>query len=169
MLSDDSGGLCSQSLCGQDELLLLDGKDLTTDKTSHGYPIKKCKYKEDTDHTCSKLCKEGAGNKGLQSLLEYNREQDNHQHIRQRIDDINYSHHNKVNLAAKVAGDRTVECTYNKNDNRSEKTNGERDSCSVNNADKVISAQAVGSQKMGEHVLTLFNHLIFCVAVFHRT
>ena len=62
MSAQDSGILCTDTSCCQNVLVVLNGKDLTSDQTRHTYPVQKSEYDKHGDHVRSQLFQHRSGN-----------------------------------------------------------------------------------------------------------
>ena len=169
VLSDYPAALCAGRLCGEDVFLLAQREDLTSDKTGHRDPIEQTEYDEKADDVAAYLGEHRALYRGLERILEHRREQYDHEHIGQGIDDIDYTHYHHIHLAAHIARDRAYRHTDDKNDYAGEEADRKGDSRAVDYTDEIISAGGVRAENVGEHLFACVDLGLLGAAVFKRS
>ena len=144
----------------QNILVLFDGQDLAADKAGHADPVQQAEDKEERDHVGAELLqRRDRIDDRLQSLVQHNRQQDDEQRIRQRVDDIDNAHHDNINGTAAPGRNRTVEQADDQHHDRRDKADGQRNAGAVNHADKVVTAKAVRAHNVGEQLFPGFGHI----------
>jgi hypothetical protein len=84
--------------------LLFERKDLAPNQTGHADPIKKGEDDENRDHAAPKLAQEpGCG--AAEDFMQNDRNDNDENDIRKRINDIDDTHHDHIDLAAEETGD----------------------------------------------------------------
>ena len=153
MLEDDPLAPCACGHGGQNIFLLAQGENLTADQAGHGHPVKHREDNKETDDICADFLKHRSLDQLLKiGLLQGGGQQNDQQHIRQRVDNIDNAHDDQVNLAAAVTRDRTDRHTDDKDNDAGEKADCKRDAGTVNNTDKVVAPLRVGAEDVGEHL-----------------
>ena len=107
MLADNASGARAADFRGKHIFVGFDREDLSTHHSGHTCPVEQGKDHEHRKHIGAQLLEQ----RELiyaQHLLQHNREQHHHQHIRQGVDDINNPHHDEVDLAAQISGNASV-------------------------------------------------------------
>ena len=98
-----------------------------------------------------------------EGLVENDTQQDNHEKIWQRVDDIDDPHHDKIHFSTGVSGDGAVQNADDQNQKTGKQADCQRDSGAVDDTDKVVAAHLVGAKDMWEHFAA------FChVSLLHR-
>ena len=101
-------------------------------------------------------------------MTQHGGEQNDHQHIRQRINDIHNAHDDQIDLAADVTGDTAHEDADYQHDDACKKADSQRDTRAVNNADEIIAPGGVCTEQVREHLFAGVDLCLLCASVMHR-
>ena len=166
MLADDPSSLCSACLGRQNIFLLAQGQNLAADQTGHGYPVQKGENNKQRYDIGADFLQDRTLKGFAQRLAQDRRQKDDHQHIRQRIDDIDDPHDDDIHHSSGIARDRPDDQADDKHDNTGKKADREGNTCAVDDADKIIASRGVCSEYVGKDLLPLLNLLEFRLRIF---
>ena len=165
MLADDPASLRTGRLGRQDVLLLTQGENLAADQAGHGHPVQHAEDDEKADDVAADLFQGGAGQGRAQGQLQNACQKNDHQHVRQRVDDIHDAHDDQVDLSAAVARDGAHGHADEQDDDAGKEADGQRNARAVDHTDEVITPGGVGAEDMGEDLLPCFDVLELRLAV----
>jgi len=165
--ADDPTGFCTDRTRCQDIIIFLDGENLPADQSCHSDPIEKSEDDEQGNHVGAQL-RQDRPIRENQHFLEHDRQQDDHQHVRKRVYDIDYSHHDQVDRTSEVAGNAAVNHADDEYDQACEEADDQGYSGSVNDADEIIAALFIRPEDMRETVIAFVDIFLLHFAVSER-
>ena len=159
MLLDDPPALGAQGLGGGDILLLLELEDLAPDDPGHGHPIEGAKGDEHGDHVGSHRVEQGPDDAGGGSqtlgkpLLQHHGDQQDHQHLGHRLNDLHDPLHDRVHHPSGIAGDGAVDSADDQHQQGGEHAYQQGDPGADHGTDHNVPAKAVSAENVGEDLL----------------
>lgn len=105
----------------------------------------------------------------IEHLIEHDGDEDDDQHIRQRIDDVDDTHHDQVGPSADIAGDTAIDHADDEHDEACEHADAQRDARAVDDADEIVAALLVGAEDVREAGAALVDILLLHLAVSKRS
>ena len=165
MLADNPAAAGAHGPGGQDVFIVLNGQDLAADQPCHADPVQQAEDGEHGQHVRPDAGQDGALKALAQQLIQHHGEQDHHQGIRKGVDNIHDAHHDQVRLPSGIAGDGPVEQADEQHDQRGEEADSQGDAGTVNNAHKIVTAEFIRPEDVGEDVLALVNGLLLQLGI----
>ena len=107
---------------------------------------------------------ENSGKVVAERFIQNDGQKNYHQHIGERIDYIDDTHHYKVGFSAHIARYRAVNEAYDEDEERREEANAQRNSRSVDDPYKVVAPETVGAEDMREDELARGDTRLFGLA-----
>ena len=158
MLSEDAARLRADGARRQNVFVFLDREDLAADEAGHADPVQQRKNNEQREHIAADAREHRALDRLSERLVQHDRKQNDHQKVRQRIDDIAYTHHDQVDLAACVARNRAVQNADDHNEDTRKEADEKRHAGAVDHAHEIIAAEAVRAEDVREAGLPRLLH-----------
>ncbi len=118
------------SACGLDEFALLDRQRLAAHDARHGQPFERADRDEEQ----------------IDVAAEDHHQDDDEQDVGQRIHDVDEAHHDRIEPAAEIAGDRAVEHADDDRDDGRRQRDGKRHLRAVEHAGQQVAAVLVGAE-----------------------
>ena len=104
----------------------------------------------------------------MQHFVKDHGEQYYHEHVGQGVDDVDYAHHNKVDLAAEIPRDTAVEHADYQDYDRREEAYEEGYPRRIDHADEIVAALLVCAEYVREAAAALVDELLLELAVLER-
>ena len=157
MLADNPAAFRPGRLRRKHVFLLTQGKDLAADEAGHGNPVQHAEDDEEADNVTADLLQRRPGQSGTQGQLQNAGQENHHQHVRQRVNDIHDAHDDQVYFSAAVARDGSHRHADDQDDNTCEEAHRQGNARAVDHTDEVITPGRVGTENVGKDLLPCFD------------